>query len=58
MTCKSIGGILGAAYIESALCQGCGLCAPSCPAGAIELKHYTENQISAKLDALFEKAYA
>jgi len=55
---QSIGGILGAAYIESALCQGCGLCAPSCPAGAIELKHYTENQIGAKLDALFEKAYA
>ncbi|MCP4472585.1 MAG: FAD-dependent oxidoreductase, partial [Gammaproteobacteria bacterium] len=54
---QSIGGILGAAYIESALCQGCGLCTASCPAGAIELKHYTENQISAKLDALFEKAY-
>ncbi len=53
----SVGGILGAAHIESALCQGCGLCMPSCPAGAIELKHYTENQISAKLDALFEKAY-
>ncbi len=30
---------------------------PSCPAGAIELTHYTENQIGAKLDALFEKAY-
>jgi heterodisulfide reductase subunit A-like polyferredoxin len=54
---ESIGGILGAAYIESALCQGCGLCTASCPAGAIELKHYTENQIGAKLDALFEKAY-
>ncbi|MCP4998280.1 MAG: FAD-dependent oxidoreductase [Hyphomicrobiales bacterium] len=54
---QSIGGIVGAAFIESALCQGCGLCTASCPAGAIELKHYTENQISAKLDALFEKAY-
>jgi heterodisulfide reductase subunit A-like polyferredoxin len=54
---ESIGGILGAAYIESALCQGCGLCTASCPACAIELKHYTENQIGAKLDALFEKAY-
>ncbi|MEE8365552.1 MAG: FAD-dependent oxidoreductase [Gammaproteobacteria bacterium] len=54
---KGVGGILGAAYIESALCQGCGLCTASCPAGAIELKHYTENQIGAKLDALFEKAY-
>lgn len=54
---KSTGGIMGAAHIESALCQGCGLCAPACPAEAIELKHYTENQVSAKLDALFEKAY-
>ena len=54
---ESTGGIVGAAYIESALCQGCGLCTASCPAGAIELKHYTESQIGAKLDALFEKAY-
>ncbi len=54
---QSIGGINGAAHIESALCQGCGLCTASCPASAIELKHYTENQISAKLNALFEKAY-
>ena len=53
----SVGGILGVAYIESALCQGCGLCTASCPACAIELKHYTENQMGAKLDALFEKAY-
>ncbi|MBT4888167.1 MAG: FAD-dependent oxidoreductase [Rhodospirillales bacterium] len=53
----SIGNILGAAHIESALCQGCGLCTASCPAGAIELKHYTENQMGAKLDAMFEKAY-
>ncbi len=54
---QSIGGIQGAAYIESALCQGCGLCTASCPASAIELRHYTENQIHAKLNALFEKAY-
>ncbi len=53
---QSIGGILGAAHIESALCQGCGLCTASCPAGAIVLKHYTENQVGAKLNALFEKA--
>ena len=54
---QGIGGILGTAYIESALCQGCGLCTASCPACAIELKHYTQNQMGAKLDALFEKAY-
>jgi heterodisulfide reductase subunit A-like polyferredoxin len=47
-----IGGILGAARIEAALCQGCGLCVASCPADAIELRHYTDAQIHAKLDAL------
>ncbi|MFO1409081.1 MAG: 4Fe-4S dicluster domain-containing protein, partial [Steroidobacteraceae bacterium] len=47
-----IGGILGAARIEAALCQGCGLCVASCPADAIELRHYTDAQINAKLDAL------
>jgi heterodisulfide reductase subunit A-like polyferredoxin len=47
-----IGGIIGAARIEAALCQGCGLCVASCPADAIELRHYTDAQINAKLDAL------
>jgi len=54
---ESIGGILGAAQIESSLCQGCGLCMASCPAGAIELHHYTENQMGAKLEALIEEAH-
>jgi heterodisulfide reductase subunit A-like polyferredoxin len=27
-----------------------------CPASAIELHHYTENQMGAKLDALLEEA--
>ena len=48
-----VGGILGAARIEAALCQGCGLCAAQCPANAIELKHYTDRQVRAKVDALF-----
>ncbi|MFQ5622382.1 MAG: FAD-dependent oxidoreductase [Paracoccaceae bacterium] len=51
---KGVGGTLGAARIEPALCQGCGLCAAECPAGAIELHHYTPDQIAAKVDALFE----
>ena len=48
-----VGGIVGAARIEAALCQGCGLCAAQCPAGAIQLSHYTDRQVRAKVDALF-----
>jgi heterodisulfide reductase subunit A-like polyferredoxin len=49
-----VGGIPGAAVVEPALCQGCGLCAAACPAKAIEMSHYTDDQIMAKVDALFE----
>ncbi len=51
-----VGGIAGAARIEAALCQGCGLCAAQCPAGAIQLRHYTDAQVRAKVDALFHTA--
>jgi heterodisulfide reductase subunit A len=54
---EGAGGFLGAAEIESTRCRGCGLCTASCPAGAIELHHYTENQMGAKLDALLEEAH-
>jgi heterodisulfide reductase subunit A2 len=49
-----VGGIVGAARIEGALCQGCGLCAAQCPANAIQLKHYTDAQVRAKVDALLQ----
>lgn len=49
-----IGNIPGAANIEAALCQGCGVCAGACPAGAIEMMHSTNQQMMAKIDALFE----
>jgi heterodisulfide reductase subunit A len=54
-----VGGILGAARIEIAMCHGCGLCAVACPAKAIELMHYTDVQVLAKVDALFapERAF-
>jgi heterodisulfide reductase subunit A-like polyferredoxin len=52
-----VGGVVGAAYIEPALCQGCGLCAAQCPADAIQLKHYTDPQLRAKVDALFEHSH-
>ena len=49
-----VGNIFGAAKIEAALCQGCGVCAAACPAGAIEMLHSTNEQMMAKIDALFE----
>jgi heterodisulfide reductase subunit A-like polyferredoxin len=49
-----VGGITGAAYIEPAQCQGCGTCVAECPAKAIQLMHYRDTQVEAKVEALFE----
>ncbi len=54
---SGIGNIYGAANIEPALCQGCGVCAGSCPAGAIEMMHSTNQQMMAKIGALFEDTH-
>ncbi|MBM4318806.1 MAG: 4Fe-4S dicluster domain-containing protein, partial [Deltaproteobacteria bacterium] len=40
------------AEINPALCQGCGICAAECPARAISLGHFRDQQILAKLGAL------
>nr|MBI2905337.1 4Fe-4S binding protein [Chloroflexota bacterium] len=53
-----VGNILGAAYIEPAICQGCGICAGECPAKAISVMHYRDAQMMAKVEALFEEAVA
>jgi heterodisulfide reductase subunit A len=47
-----VGGILGAAFIESTVCQGCGICVSECPAKAIDLAHFEDDQILVKVDAL------
>ena len=39
--------------INKAMCHGCGICAAECPAKAIELEHFEDDQISAKIKALF-----
>jgi len=46
------GSIIGAASIEAAICRGCGLCAAECPARAIQLMHYTDAQMAAKVRSL------
>jgi heterodisulfide reductase subunit A len=40
--------------IPPSACMGCGICASECPAKAIELKHSTDGQLFAKIDALLE----
>jgi heterodisulfide reductase subunit A-like polyferredoxin len=44
----------GHAWIDPALCHGCGICAAECPAKAIELRWYEDDQIMCKLDAVLE----
>jgi len=46
-----------AAYIEAAICQGCGSCVAECPAQAIQLLHYTDAQMVSKVQALLEPAH-
>jgi len=40
-----------AAHIEVAQCQGCGICASECPNKAIQLLHYTDEQVVAKVES-------
>jgi heterodisulfide reductase subunit A-like polyferredoxin len=49
-----VGAIQGAAEITAAACRGCGLCPAECPAKAIQLQHFTDEQVLAKEEALFE----
>jgi heterodisulfide reductase subunit A-like polyferredoxin len=43
----------GHAVIDPAECRGCGACVAECPGKAISLQHFTDEQIIAKTDALF-----
>jgi heterodisulfide reductase subunit A-like polyferredoxin len=51
---EGVGRIRGAAFIEPATCHGCGVCAGECPAKAIQLAHYTDPQVEAIVENLFE----
>jgi heterodisulfide reductase subunit A-like polyferredoxin len=50
-----VGGVLGAARIQAVACRGCGSCAAECPASAIDLRHHTQAQMNAEVEALLEK---
>jgi heterodisulfide reductase subunit A len=41
------------ARVNEALCKGCGTCVASCPAGAIQGRHFTDDQIMAQIEGLF-----
>jgi heterodisulfide reductase subunit A len=45
----------GYSEIDPAKCHGCGICAADCPAKAIQLMTFEDDQILAKLDGLFER---
>jgi heterodisulfide reductase subunit A-like polyferredoxin len=44
----------GVSEIDPALCHGCGICVSECPAKAIDLQWYEDEQILCKVDALLE----
>ncbi len=39
------------ATVIEAMCAGCGACAAECPRGAITMRHFTDLQIEAQIDA-------
>ncbi len=43
------------AVIIDAACKGCGTCGAECRFDAIEMKHFTDNQILAMIDSIFEE---
>jgi heterodisulfide reductase subunit A len=42
------------AVVNPVLCKGDGLCCAMCPTGAIQLKHFTDDEILAQIDAAAE----
>jgi len=40
--------------VNPVLCKGDGLCNAKCPTGAIQLKHYTDEELLSQIDARFK----
>jgi heterodisulfide reductase subunit A len=40
------------AQVIETICQGCGICSVTCPQSAVQLQHFTDNQILAEVKAL------
>ncbi len=43
------------AQVISAACAGCGTCAAECPFEAITMRHFTDQQVYAQIDAMLEE---
>ena len=44
----------GVSRVNAVLCKGCGACAVTCPSKAIQVHHFTPDQVLAQVDALVE----
>jgi len=43
----------GLSHVISVLCKACGVCVASCPSSAIKGRHFTDHQVLAQIDGLF-----
>jgi len=44
------------AVVNPVLCKGDGLCNAKCPTGSIQLKHFTDEELLAEIDAAAAEA--
>jgi ferredoxin len=49
-------GGMACAYVDQALCLGCGACIARCPTGAISQPLQSSQQMMSTLEALLERA--